>query len=319
MYEQQLRALLDYLAGSDRPEEIWHGWHIGQVTGGANNLLFRACGDSGDFAIKFTIRDERDRANREYGALCALKEAGGALAPEPILLDTDSYPQPVVVQTWLPGDMIQTAPREDQEWSDLLEYLATVHALRHATVDLLGCYNNANGAEEYAREASRLHAIAQEKRLPTPVLDVTGNLAELNFGGCPRVPAGLCRADHNVRNFIRHDGSIRSVDWEYSGWGDPAFDIAEMMTHATYMDVSESRWEWVISSYASVTDIPDVENRIRACLSISIAGWLVRIAEVLEGKQESRRRLSVVTREWSQSTQAKYELNRPGVAGGSIS
>lgn len=35
------------------------------VGGGANNRLFRATGSDGDWAIKFTKRDERDRAGRE--------------------------------------------------------------------------------------------------------------------------------------------------------------------------------------------------------------------------------------------------------------
>ena len=259
--------------------------------------------------VKFTIRDDHDRAGREYAALSAMRGVWPTLAPEPVLLDRDSYAQPVVVQTQIPGRMVEEAPQEDQEWMDLLQHLATIHALRpeHATVDLPGCLNNANGGEAYAGEARRLHEICQEKALPIPVLEVTERVAEWDFAKWQRVPVGLCRGDHNVRNFIRHDGSLMSVDWEYSGWGDPAYDIAEMMTHATYMDVAESRWEWVISSYAGMSEIHNVENRIRACLSISIAAWLVRIAEVLEGKQESRRRLSGATREWSQSTQAKYE------------
>jgi len=57
----------------------WQRWRIARLTGGANNRLYRATGDKGEFAIKFTLRDARDRAGREYHALAALQRAGRAV------------------------------------------------------------------------------------------------------------------------------------------------------------------------------------------------------------------------------------------------
>jgi hypothetical protein len=37
----------------------------------------------------------------------------------------------------------------------------------------------------------------------------------------------LYRCDNNLRNFVRRPGCWASVDWEYGGWGDPAFDAAQ--------------------------------------------------------------------------------------------
>lgn len=114
---RSLRSLLQYLI-SRRPEttDRWHGNQITPIRGGLNNLLYRVTNASADLVVKFAICDERNRAGREYAALLALRQAGLAIAPEPLLLDRNSHALPVVVQTWLEGDVSGTPPRADAEW-----------------------------------------------------------------------------------------------------------------------------------------------------------------------------------------------------------
>jgi hypothetical protein len=112
-----LRPLLAHLASIEVTEyEHWQDWRIRRIGGGWNNLLYRATSPSGDLAVKFTIRNQRDRAGREYLALTALQQAGLSIAPRPILLDRDHYSQPVVVMTWLPGTPLSRPPTADAEW-----------------------------------------------------------------------------------------------------------------------------------------------------------------------------------------------------------
>jgi hypothetical protein len=42
---------------------------------------------------------------------------------------------------------------------------------------------------------------------------------------------------------MRRAGAWASVDWENSGWGDAAFEIADMMTHPAYVTVPAALWE----------------------------------------------------------------------------
>jgi hypothetical protein len=98
--------LLDFLSSNTSQHACeWQGWTINCIDGGANNLLYRATNPHSDLAVKFTVRDERDRAGREYGALLALQQAGLWIAPQPVWLERERYAQPVVVQTWLNGDV----------------------------------------------------------------------------------------------------------------------------------------------------------------------------------------------------------------------
>ena len=115
-------SLLQYL-DSVRPaaSETWRGWHIAPVMGGANALVYRVTRQPDDYAVKFTVRDERDRAGREYAALDALRQSGLRIAPEPIWLGREQYTQPVVVQSWLDGETLDGPPQNDAEWAALLD------------------------------------------------------------------------------------------------------------------------------------------------------------------------------------------------------
>ena len=250
--EEALRDLIRHLSAVPSASEAWNGWQTQQIHEGGNNQLFRATSDQSDFAIKFTIRDERDRAGHEYAALRSLQEANLDLAPQPILLDRDSYHQPVVVQSWLPGEMVQEPPHTDEAWSDWLQYIATIHTVTpdQVTVELNNCGSNANGAEGYAREIRRIRGSAVEGGVSRPVLELVEKLKSLSINHWPPVATSLCRADYNVRNFIRHEGTLKSVDWEYAGWGDPAEDMTELITHVTYMDIPDSRREVIIDAFA---------------------------------------------------------------------
>ncbi|CAA9555924.1 MAG: hypothetical protein AVDCRST_MAG88-1109, partial [uncultured Thermomicrobiales bacterium] len=109
--EHGLSPLLDHLAAT-LPEgaTTWQGWRVVPVHGGANNRLYRAARAGIELAVKFTVRDARDRAGREYGALLALQRAGLDLAPRPVLIERARYPQPAVVQGWLAGTVTEEPP-----------------------------------------------------------------------------------------------------------------------------------------------------------------------------------------------------------------
>ena len=62
MEHEDLLPLLDHLAAAaPAAARRWRDWRVERIAGGANNLLYRATGRDADLAIKFTIRDARDR------------------------------------------------------------------------------------------------------------------------------------------------------------------------------------------------------------------------------------------------------------------
>jgi aminoglycoside phosphotransferase (APT) family kinase protein len=280
----RLQPLLDYLAaGTPASAASWQDWHITPIGGGGNNRLYRASDGQADLAIKFTLRDARDRAGREYHTLQALAASGLDIAPRAVLLDRDRYAQPVVVQTWLAGECISSPPATDADWQALVTHLAAAHTLTpaNATCSLpaavLAMESAAAGRQRIAEQGARLPLAEQ----PAELRDVIGRLERARFPGWPAPALALTRCDPNISNFVRRPDGWSSVDWEYSGWGDPAFDIADLLTHPAYQPLPAARREWIIARYSATRDDATIALRIRVYTCLMLVWWVARFARLL--------------------------------------
>ena len=112
--------------------------------------------------------------------------------------------------------------------------------------------------------------------------------------------------DANWRNFIIQDDRCVSVDWENSGWGDPAFEIADLMTHPEYENVTTEEWKFVIESYAIEANDADCFIRIHTYYVEMLLWWVIRYArflyEIPRGLDE---RLVKRPDNWQQETEKK--------------
>ena len=206
-----MRDLLTYLASIPAGGR-WRQWRVQRIGGSANNIFYRATGSDSDLAVKFTIRDARGRAHREYNALEALRQAGLDVAPQ----------RP-------------SAP--------LLPRLTTPSV-----------------------------ALA-----PTPLTS------------------------------LRRPGSWASVDWENAGWGDPAFEIVDLMCHPQYHSAPMMRWQWVIAQYAEVTGDITAVARIHLYYPLMLVWWAARLARMLyEVPLGLDRRLVARRADWQSNIQARY-------------
>jgi hypothetical protein len=302
--------LLDHVGGSAAVADgEWREWHITRVAGAGNNLLYHASSAAHDLAIKFTIRDERDRAGREYAALLALQQAGLAIAPAPLWLDRDRYTQPVVVQSWLEGTVIGAPPAGDDEWQQLLEHYLTVHTVTSPTIGAplkpaaLNMHSAADGLGCIRQQLAYIPAPEQ----PAELRELVNQIERMSFAQWPAPPFALCRVDPNTLNFVRRPGVWASVDWENSGWGDPAFEIADLITHPAYADVPSERWEWLIDAYCARRDDPDAAMRIRVYHRLMLVWWVARLARMLyEIPRGGDQRLVTRPAGWMAGIQEKY-------------
>jgi thiamine kinase-like enzyme len=280
-----LHPLLVYLSTLESTPGawMWQGWRLHCVDGGMNNRLFCARGDDLTLAIKFTLSDDRDRAGREWHTLHALAEAGLAIAPQPILLDRERYALPVVVQSWVEGEPLLHPPHDDADWDAILAHMIAVHQLtedraqRSLPAPVL---NASTAAEALAQIHWQLNRLPDEDR-PPRLMALIHQVDGCHFPSWEAPTMTLCRADPNIRNFIRRAGPWASVDWEYSGLGDPAFDIADLIAHIAHLDVPAARWHWFVAQYASRSADAGCRTRIETYLPLMLVWWTVRIVRYL--------------------------------------
>jgi thiamine kinase-like enzyme len=90
--------------------------------------------------------------------------------------------------------------------------------------------------------------------------------------GC--FPLRLCHVDQNLANAIwGQDGRLRWIDWEYSGWGDPALDVAEPRWHAALVGLSEVQQTWLRENYRRPDDDPGFDDRLAAWDRLLATRW----------------------------------------------
>ena len=302
--------LLDHLASSAAVADgEWREWRIARVAGAGNNLLFRATSATRDLAIKFTIRDQRDRAGREYAALLALQQAKLAIAAEPLWLDRDRYTQPVVVQSWLEGAVLAAPPVHDDEWRCLLDHYLAIHTLTPASgIALAPAVLNMTSAKDGLDRIRQQLAYLPQAEQPASLRELVQNVEAAPLPSWPAPPLALCRVDPNTLNFVRRPGDWASVDWENAGWGDPAFELADLITHPAYLDVPPERWEWLIDAYCARCGDPGAASRLRVYWPLMLVWWVARLARTLyEVPRGGDQRLVARPDGWLEDMRAKYE------------
>ena len=280
-YGWNMRELINYLA--TWPEDGRFQSHtIQKISGGANNILYKVCGDEGDLAVKFTLRDGRNRARREFQALQAIQAHGLGIAPKPILLDESSYAQPVVVQSWLAGEVTAVPPQTDADWHKLVQHHVSLRQTRpeNTPVKLAMGVVNFNGLADGLAQMQQQCAQIPPEAQPAALKELMQWANELP-DDLPPAPLALCRVDANTLNFVRRAGAWASVDWENSGWGDPAFEMADLITHPAYLDVPLARWAWVAELYGELVGEETAVSRIKIYTSLMLIWWVARLVRAL--------------------------------------
>lgn len=281
----------DYAAG-----EVF----VRRVRGGANNAVYRVRVDQDEYACKLFVADERHRAQREHAALQLLERAGLDIAPSPILIDETCsvLPFPVVAYCWIDGDALEP-PLSDLQMSAILESIQAFHAI--APMDskdahLRDAWFHWFSFDPYLAElreflnkygkwlvsndegGKSLHA-RLESLVESCVAAVAKSRVDPTRG---KIPLRLAHVDPNLANAI-WDGQqrLRWVDWEYSGWGDPALELADLRWHIALEEVSEEQHEWFRTRYLRPKGDDEFEQRLAVWDRILATRWTFLIARLL--------------------------------------
>lgn len=276
--------LLDRLHQAHYPNNYeWRDWQATRLKGGRNNLVYRAQQSDQKVVLKFTTPDQRDRAGREYLGLLCLQQAGLNIAPLPLLLDRTSYQYPVVVQTWLDGEFTHTPPNSDHDWLKLLEHFVLIHKAVPSTEakNLPAAALSMVGAESGKEHLEKQFLLIPQQKRSRTIRTLFEKSQSTNYPTWSKSNVVLCRCDPSPSNFARRSDIWCSVDWENSGWGDPAFEIADMMAHPSYQKVNQSRWDWLIDAYAYLMSDSEAPRRIRVYYAQMIIWWSFRLSREL--------------------------------------
>lgn len=256
----------------------YEGWQVQRLRHGMNNALYRVEFQNTTYACKLCVPDERRRANREYGALTLVAQLD--IAPRPLHLDESCtiLPYPAVVYAWLegealgpqvtqaqleallesiqrihscrPGEAVREMPTAWFHWFDLSPYLSELHELLEQYGPWLS--NTQPGGNALYHRLERVLEVCEKHLLSSKVK-------------IHRESVALClsHVDPNLANTILgNNGKIRWVDWEFSGWGDPALDLAEFRWHQALDGVTHAQKAWMRQQYTPPPGDSTFANRL---------------------------------------------------------
>lgn len=308
LMDSLLHPLLTFLDGNAPVSECdYRGWRIIPVSQGRNNRLSRATSDIHDTAVKFMIRDERGRAQREYRALQVLHDADLAIAPAPLYYRPDTSALPVVVQEWCEGLVTSGPPECDSDWHLLVEHYASVHSVTEANCDepLSDAIANKGTLPSALAYIDELIPPIPLSARPAHLERLLHDVRESVLPGWNPPPRSLCRVDPNPLNLIRLPAAWKSVDWEYAGWGDPAADLAEVIAFPEFLGVTEDCWSRFIDAYADRVQDREIADRIRKYRILVTMQWLLRFARIV-ARADRKDRMWEEPEGWQELMAARY-------------
>ncbi len=190
---------------------------ITELSGGITNRNYKIQAGGAAYVLRLGGNDTNllgiDRPT-EYG--CTLAAAKAGVAPEPVaFLEPEGY----LVTRFIAGESIPaTAIGSPANIQRVMAAVKRYHALK----DFPGSFSPFRVVDAYL-------PLARQYQAPLPAqMEWFQSLAQQIEKAFGRQPVALtpCHNDLLNGNFIDDGENIRILDWEYGGWGDPFFDLA---------------------------------------------------------------------------------------------
>lgn len=238
---ESARPLLDRHFGA-----AWHGATVMEVAGTANFVCHLSIGREA-FALRVPrISDGVARVDRASELAAQHTAAGAGLAPEVVASDESAG---ILVTRWMAGDVwsYQRA-REDEAIVAIASLFRKLHGLPSAGVRRIRIEKL---IEDYA---AQLAGMGGEAADACHALRAVADERIASVGDARPV---LCHNDVHHRNVVQAGHFARSslclLDWEYSGYGPAAFDLAG---YASYHDLDDRAVSILLNSYSGGVTSP---------------------------------------------------------------
>jgi hypothetical protein len=300
---QQLIDAISQLHNSGQVSLQTADYYLVRSGQGMNGIIYRVtplADKNVELAVKLCKADERDRAGREYAATAALIQAGHNVCAEPLHIEYDIPDLPeltLLISTWLPGKALTTppVPEDRRGWRDILYALAVAHELRPRDTPI-----PIREAVMSIRDPGDLLAalVPRREKLPNGQVGALttaqiDHMLDFLAQTIPQqweqpAPIGLILCDTNPSNMIAHQGAIKLVDWENSGWADPAFDIGDLCAQPDYFDLPDEHRAWIRAEHGRILNDHTFAHRAEVYERIMNVFWILGMSAALVGKSSQR-------------------------------
>lgn len=223
-----------------------------RLQGGFNNTVYALYLEGRGYCIKFYREDNRLRAQREWNALQTLSALGNPYPPHPYTYSAAHRP-PVIVMERVEGRSLGGQRLSQEVLVELADALRTFTRITPEVAHI-------GEWPVLAYAQLRLHGLrALEREMAALELNAAGReaLALLRGWLGSSEPVSLLEADvlafspgdANLANCLWDGRRLRMVDFEYSGWGDRTFALADWIEHVQSRGTADEDWDWFAEQF----------------------------------------------------------------------
>jgi Phosphotransferase enzyme family len=209
------------------------------LTGGLNNTVFAVTLPDGTPACcKLFRSSDRHADEREWNALCLLRDANAELAPIPLYHEPGAVLMSFVHGEGLGGTSLDLT--QVQILANRLDrlYSFPVPASMPVVIDAVDGVERIRGLHGTVASDDPALGVAG-KWLATTEPDELKTLDMSVFG----------RGDPNLANCLWHPPVLSFVDWEYSGRTSRAFELGDLIEHIQSRATSDATWEAFVETF----------------------------------------------------------------------
>lgn len=252
------------------------------LAGGLNDPVYRLRHDGRDLCLKLPLVDHRRRAHREWQTLTLLARRGHPRTPCPVWC-SHREDQPAIAMTFVAGAPLAGTCLNSEQLDALAAALVDLYSITPADVV-------EPVAQVVTPAPEMLRRVRDDCTTPTfgpargPIAG-PDRLQLLEFwqrwssGPDPqtllRAPTMqiLGRGDPNLANLLWDGAELTLLDFEYSGWTDPAYELADLLEHPESRATPDPTWNAFVDRFHLDAD---ARARHRAARRMFALFWLAR-------------------------------------------
>ena len=217
------RAAIGKLAffRSERPEDV----SVARL-GGLTNSVFRVDCNGDSYVLRVPGQGTSDYIDRRVEAVAAREAARVGVSPLVIVTDPGSglMVTEFARATPMTVKLFRTMPGAPKRAGEVLRRLHTSGAKFDFRFDLFGMI------DEYMRVLA-----TQPSQLPAGLTDVLKRAEDMRQALAARpLPLTACHCDLLPENLLDTGSRMWLVDWEYSGMGDPLWDLGDIAVESGF-------------------------------------------------------------------------------------
>lgn len=222
------------------------------LNGGRNHSVHLLTNGEEDLCIKVFQPDKDRQARNEWNVLNLLHESGISIIPKPIRLIEDSECF-VLVMGYLQGTRMDKGSLTNVELASFGDSLEIIYSL--SSENPAYPTGSVNGSPTYILDrvrhffGSAVPGIALQPNLETWKMAKSWVFSQETRELLASQERIFSRGDPNLSNCLWDGSKVCFVDFEYAGWTDKIFDLADLLEHVNSRGISDELWMGFIDRF----------------------------------------------------------------------